>query len=137
MANRNLVNAARSALDKGFSIKDVREGLVRKGYDTETINEVIAEVAVSQSSPAAVKARRSNWTARIAALAIIAGFVLFTIYATTHFNLKSGNKVSLQDAMGQAENPAANQQALQQKQEETARNLERASGTLKDLGSTF
>ena len=140
MANRNLVIAAKSAIEKGFSIKDVKEGLVRKGYDTETINDVIAEVAVSQnSSSSGAKSHHSIWTTRIAALAVAAVFIIFAIYATTHFDFSSklGSKVSLQDAMGQSGNAAVKQQVAQQKQEETARNLERASGTLKDLGSTF
>ena len=139
-----MIQWAREAANKGYSKLQISDALLKKGLNRESVSELIASLPESKQLPS-LKTQMQNprshkvWWAGLIIILIVASVV--TLVFTGKLNLDFAKKAQLSQSITQNQNQITQQKTEQQKavekQDETVRNLNRASGTLKDLGNTF
>ncbi|MBI2652324.1 hypothetical protein HYX00_02555 [Candidatus Woesearchaeota archaeon] len=136
MTNEKLVEWARSSLHNGYSTSQIKNALLKKEYDPEIVDELIDEISKPKTLGLLEAPHPAhNYAALAAGLFIVV--LVFTVVTYIHLTSKSSLEADKTPGFSQNAQTTQSQQATQENQEATARELENASGNLKDLGSIF
>ena len=134
----------RDSLDKGDSVEKVRESLLNRGMSVSYVENVLTDALKQQNTqdtrtsigtPERSLHGHGVWWVGLTVILVVS--VIALLVFTHKLNFDFLKKVGTSQTISQQDIQANQKIVQQQKQEETVRNLERASGTLKDLGSTF
>ncbi|MEK6983457.1 MAG: hypothetical protein AABX33_02705 [Nanoarchaeota archaeon] len=135
MQNQKLIQLVNDAFNKGHSAEQVKSALMKKGLSPSYADWVIAWASKtdSQVTFAGQSLPRKHgiwWIGLIVVLIVAAGFIFF-YFGEPDFKVSEEPSLSIEQQIPPSE------QSAQQNQNEVVRNLERTSGTMKDLGGTF